>query len=132
MSAAKAAKQLLDGFATGDVESTLAALDPELELAHSDALPWGGMWRGHAGFQGFIGKMLERFEVEVLGYELFDAGDVATSRIMTRFTSRANGESVEMPVVELYWARGGKLYRIEPYYQNQTIVAEMYARAGAA
>lgn len=132
MTAVKAAQQLLDGFAAGDLEAALSALDPDLELSYSDAVPWSGVHRGHAGFQQFVGTMLERFEVEILGYELFDAGDVATSRIMTRFTLRATGETVEMPVVEIYWARNGKLYRIEPYYFNQTIVTEMYAKAGAA
>lgn len=130
--AAQAAEQLLDGFSTGDLAAALAAIDPELELSYSDAVPWSGVWRGHEGFQQFAGKMLERFEVQVLGYELFDAGDdKAASRVMTRFTSRATGESVDMPVAELYWAREGKLYRIEPYYQNQTIIAEMYAKASA-
>jgi hypothetical protein len=132
MSAVKAAQQMLDGFAAGDLEAALGALDPDLELTYSDAVPWSGVHRGHAGFTGFVGKMMERFEVEILNYELFDAGDVATSRIMTRFTLRATGESVDMPVVELYWARDGKLYRIEPYYSNQTVVAEMYAKGGAA
>jgi hypothetical protein len=49
---------------------------------------------------------------------------------MTRFTLRATGETVEMPVVELYWARDDRLYRIEPYYFNQTVISEMYAKAG--
>lgn len=130
--AAKAAQQLLDGFAAGDLEAALAGIDPAVELTQSPAVPWGGVYRGHEGFQQFAGKMLERFEVQIVDYEIFDAGDVAASRITTRFTLRATGESVEMPVVELYRARDGKIYSIEPYYQNQTIVAEMYAKAGAA
>jgi ketosteroid isomerase-like protein len=128
MSAVKAAQQLLDGFAAGDLEMALGALDHDLELTYSDAVPWSGVYRGHAGFQQFVGTMLERFEVEIVGFELFDAGDVATSRIVTKFTLRATGETVTMPVVEMYWARDGKLVRIEPYYFNQTVVAEMYAR----
>jgi len=132
MSAVEAARQMLDGFAAGDLEAALGALDPELELTYSEAVPWSGVHRGHAGFVGFVTTMTERFDVEILGYELFDAGDVATSRIMTRFTARATGESVEMPVVEVYWARDGKLHRIEPYYFNQTVISEMYAKAGAA
>lgn len=130
--AAKAAQQLLDGFAAGDLEAALAGIDPEVELTQSPAVPWGGVYRGHAGFQQFAGKMLERFDVQIVDFEIFDAGDMATSRIVTRFTLRATGETVEMPVVEVYWAREGKIYRIEPYYQNQTIVAEMYAKAGVA
>jgi ketosteroid isomerase-like protein len=131
MSALQAAQQLLDGFAAGDLATALGALDPELELTYSDAVPWKGTHHGHAGFQTFAGMMLERFEVEVVSYELFQAGeDRAASRVVTKFTLRATGESVTMPVMESYWARNGKLHRIEPFYFNQTLIAEMYAKGG--
>lgn len=128
-SAASAARKLLDGFAAGDIASALDSLDPDVVLTYSSAVPWSGEFHGHSGFTELMTRMAERFEVQILGYDVHEAGPVAVSRIMARFTARRTGETLEMPVVEMYWPRGDRLIRIEPYYGNQTELTRMYNAA---
>jgi len=44
-------------FATRDAAKLLSLFSPEIEIAQSTELPWGGAFRGHNGAQQFFGTL---------------------------------------------------------------------------
>jgi ketosteroid isomerase-like protein len=101
---------------TGDWETFKAYLDPDVELHEAASLPYGGACRGpdpvvaclrdmFSAWGGVDFTLVHMLVGRDLGFVLFDV----------RFTARG-GNIVQMPVVELWRIRDGKLTEIRPFY----------------
>jgi ketosteroid isomerase-like protein len=125
MSAADAGRNMVEALGRGDLAAALQTIDPTVVMVQSTSLPWGGHYHGHQGIQKFATAMFQLCDAALLDLEIHDAGDVAVSKILTRFTARASGRAIEFPVVEIYHATEGKLTRIEPYYRDQAALLHL-------
>ena len=96
-----------------------ATLDPDVVLHQSPDLPWGGEFRGHAGYEDWARQMSRAFDrLDVEGTRFFAGDDtvVITCRLVTR--SRASGETLDLPMTQVVRVRGGRIVEFRPFYWN--------------
>jgi ketosteroid isomerase-like protein len=109
-----------DAFLSGDFPAVLERMDPRIEWADQESLPWGGVHRGHEEFgahmQGFAGHF-EEFRVEP--QEFLDAGERVV--VKARFAGRAAGE-FDVGVVYIWELRDGKIMRVEGYTDSARVL----------
>ena len=94
-------------------------LDLDVVLHQSPDLPWGGEFRGHAGYEKWAAQMSREFEqLEVKDNRFFTNGDtiVITCRLVTR--SRAAGETLDLPMTQIVRVRGDRIVEFRPFYWN--------------
>jgi len=111
-------KGFYEAFIAGDLAGCIERLDPDLEIDEPAGLPYGGHYQGIEAFQQLAGAMLAGYEFTLLEWSVHDAGEFVVGRLLGRFTSRANGRSLEMPVVEHSHLTDGRISRIDVYYKD--------------
>ena len=118
--AAEAAYMNAGGAAAGASFAAMAAtLDPDVVLHQSPDLPWGGEFRGHAGYEEWAAQMSRAFDrLEVKDNRFFMEGDtvVITCRLVTR--SRASGETLDLPMTQVVRVRADRIVEFRPFYWN--------------
>ena len=105
--------------AGGDFAALAATLHPEVVLHQSPDLPWGGEFRGHAGYENWARQMSAAFDqLDVKDLRLFARGDtvVAACRLVTR--SRATGAIVDAPMTQVVTVRDDLIIDFRPFYWN--------------
>jgi ketosteroid isomerase-like protein len=109
-----------DAFLSGDFPAVLERMDPRIEWADQESLPWGGVHRGHVEFgahmQAFAGHFKE-FRVEP--QEFLDAGDRVV--VKARFAGRAARE-FDVGVVYIWELSDGKVVRVEGYTDSARVL----------
>ena len=118
-------EQFLKAYASGDIETVFAMLDPEVVVHEGAGLPYAGEYVGPGGLQDLVGKIMTPFEMAVDSYQVSDGGDCAVARLQMTFTNRTSGRTVTMPGVELYNTSDGKVSKIDVYYKSTTEIAEL-------
>ena len=104
------------GASFADMATTL---DPDVVLHQSPDLPWGGEFRGHAGYEDWARQMSRAFDrLEVRDTRFFTDGDtvVITCRLMTR--SRASGQTLDLPMAQVVRVRSDRIVEFRPFYWN--------------
>ena len=94
-----------------------ATLDPGVVLHQSPDLPWGGEFRGHAGYEDWARQMSRAFDrLEVEDTRFFTDGDtvVITCRLVTR--GRLSGETLDLPMAQVVRVRGDRIVEFRPFY----------------
>lgn len=120
-------EQFLKAFQAGDVETAFGLIHPECVVDEGHGLPYEGQYVGHAGLQELVGKILTPMEMVVDEYTVSDGGNCAVARLLMTFTSRSSGRSLQIPGVELYETKDGKVSKIDVYYKSTQSVAELAA-----
>ena len=104
---------------SADFADMAATLDPDVVLHQSPDLPWGGEYRGHAGYEDWARKMSAAFDrLEVADARSFAAGDTAVTlcRLVTR--SRTIGETLDLPMNQTVRVRSDRIVEFRPFYWN--------------
>lgn len=107
------------GEAGASFEDMAATLDPDVVLHQSPDLPWGGEFRGHGGYEDWARQMSAALDrLEVADPQQIEQGDtvVITCRLITR--SRANGETLDLPMVQIVRVKHGRIVEFRPFYWN--------------
>jgi uncharacterized protein len=106
----EAVQRLYDAFNRGDVEAVLGCFADDLVFHEPDTLPHGGAYRGPAGMQEFLGKVLQHWEegAQLVAEEIVDGGDTVVTRARYRARARATGIEVDVPMAEVVRVRDGK------------------------
>ncbi len=108
-----------NGDAGASFADIAATLDPDVVLYQSPDLPWGGEFRGHAGYEDWARAMSRAFDrLEVRDTRRFVDGDtvVITCRLVTR--SRVSGETLDLPMAQVVRVRGDRIVEFRPFYWN--------------
>ena len=111
---------------SGDIAEmgTAEAADPfdeEIVIHEAASLPYGGDWTGKAGLRGLMERIasVANLSVSPANVDLFDVGD---GQVITRqtavFTAPGTGETLAMPMVEVYKLENGKITDIDVYYKD--------------
>ncbi len=96
-----------------------ATLDFDVVLHQSPDLPWGGTFRGHAGYEDWARQMSRAFDrLDVKDTRFFTDGDtvVITCRLVTR--ARGSGETLDLPMAQVVRVRGDRIIEFRPFYWN--------------
>ena len=89
--------------------------------AEAADLPWGGEYRGHAGYEDWARRMSRAFDrLAVEDQRYFTAGDtvIVTCRLVTR--SRASGETLDLPMAQVVRVTGDRISYFSQFYWNVT------------
>jgi ketosteroid isomerase-like protein len=125
-----------NGFAAwsrGDLDDTLANLDPEIEFVTSGVFPGLDLvYRGHAGFSKFFDDFRGPWEDISIGAERIVTGKPPLFVMTGRFHARArDGLVVERPVSVVVAMRNGKIRRMQSCAtQEEAFVAAGLPPAG--
>jgi ketosteroid isomerase-like protein len=121
-------ERFVSAFESGDLPGACALLHPEAVIREADGLPYSGEYTGPDGFAALVGAMAGSFEFKLLDTEYLPVDDERiVMRMVARFTSRATGNSVEFPVVEIYTVRDGLIRDVDVYYKNPAGVTALQA-----
>ena len=107
------------GDAGASFADMAATLDPDVMLHQSPDLPWGGEFRGHAGYEEWAKQMSRAFDrLEVKDNRFFTDSDtvIITCRLVTR--SRAAGKTLDLPMTQVVRVRSGRIAEFRPFYWN--------------
>lgn len=115
----------------GNVPACLELLHPDNTFDEATGLPFGGDYSGADGFLRLLKDVVRQFEVKLSEPELSDAGHCVMVRLTGTFTSRATGRTVEMPVVDLYTVRDGKVAHVDVFYKDTRVMYELCVGEGA-
>lgn len=97
-------------------QSWTEVFDPHIVLVEPSSLPHGGVHEGIDAFYKVQAGMRELWEqrIEAAGYWQC-APDRVTLRIVIRWTARATGRSVVLPMIDLIQFGNGKIVGIEAF-----------------
>ncbi|MEK6277842.1 MAG: nuclear transport factor 2 family protein [Actinomycetota bacterium] len=107
----------LDAWTRGDLDAVMAVLDPEVEVHTPPEMVNAGTYRGHDGYEHWMGQWMEawaEFELEVRGAEPVGERHVVVD-LHQRATGRGSGVEVEMQIAQLYEVRDGRAVRFHIY-----------------
>lgn len=97
---------------------------PDVELHQADGLPYGGVWRGHAGMERFFLVMSatwDRFDMAEQTI-LSDFGPlVVHTRVRAR--SRVTGHELDFPILQTVTVLGGLITEVHPFYWDTAAIA---------
>ncbi len=101
----------------GDFSLIAATLDPECVIYQAASLPYGGVWRGHSGFEAWMKAFTREWSsLEVRGSEFYPHGDVVVSKSHVYAIARATGRHLDWPVLQFFRLRNDKILELWPFY----------------
>lgn len=100
-----------------DFAPLASTLDPDVVLRQPASLPYGGEWRGHAGFEAWMRAFATQWAaMAVTGSEFFPVGDVIVTRSHVHATHKPTGRSVAWPLLQYFKFREGRVVELWPFY----------------
>jgi ketosteroid isomerase-like protein len=120
-------RSVYEAFATGDVPSVLAALDPQIEWIEAEGFPTAGTYRGpEAVVSGVLGPLTTEWQgFSVVPNEFIDGGDtiVALGRYAGSF--KGTGKAMSCDFAHVWTLRDGKAVRFRQYVDSALVQAAM-------
>lgn len=113
---------LYAAFARRDLPAVLALADPDIVVAQTELLPWGGTYRGHDGLKAFTAALLGKVDSQVEVVEFVEAGDRVVAIGRTRGTVRGTGAPFDVRVAHVWMLRDGKAVRFEAYIDTPAML----------
>ena len=108
-------RSLYDAYARRDLSTVTSIVAPDVRIAQTKELPWGGVFEGHAGLQRFTGLLVATIDSRVTIEQVFRAGDQVIVTGRTAGTVRANGAAFDVAVAHVFTLRDGKIAAVEYY-----------------
>ena len=122
-------ERLYAAFATGDMETVMAVLAPDVVISEPASLPYGGTYESAEAFlESVVGWMMGVAELTIGETEVVGEGARVAGRFSATLRSRASGEEFALEMVELYDIADGRITRIDVYPKDTQALAEFYAR----
>jgi ketosteroid isomerase-like protein len=114
------------GEASFDVLAPFFA--PDVELHQADALPYGGIWRGHNGMTQFFLAMGETWETfDMVQQDFLATGENAVVLTQVRARVRATGRELRFPILQMITVRDGQITEVRPFYWDTRAIADACA-----
>ncbi|MFF9498003.1 nuclear transport factor 2 family protein [Streptomyces flaveolus] len=101
---------------------------PDVELYQADALPYGGVWRGHEGMTRFfllMGEVWESFHM--VEQQFLATGETAVVLTQVRARARASGRELGFPILQAITVKNGRISEVRPFYWDTRAIADACA-----
>ena len=109
----------------GDFAAIAATLHPECVIHQPVSLPYGGVWRGHGGFEEWMQLFAQVWaSLEVTGPEQMLIGNVVISRSHVYAERRGSGEKLDWPLLQYFRFREGLIVELWPFYWDTAILVK--------
>lgn len=110
----------------GDFAVIAETLDPDCVLHQPASLPYGGEWRGPAGFEAWMvafGQAWSR--LEVIDPQFFPSGeDSIFVRSHVSATARVSGKEAEWDLLQHFRVRDGRILELRPFHWDTTVLLQ--------
>lgn len=123
--AVEVVREVYAAFARRDVAGVFRWFAGDVEIVQSTELPWGGVYRGHAGAREFLQRLTGTINSSVAVERILDAGGRVVAIGWTRGTVNATGAKFEVPIAHVWEVRDGLVRRVEFYIDNPTMLAAL-------
>ncbi|WP_079064367.1 nuclear transport factor 2 family protein [Streptomyces sp. NRRL F-4489] len=105
---------------------------PDVVLHQAAGLPYGGVWRGHAGLERFFLAMSRTWETfEMTEQQFLATGSTAVVLTHIRARPRPGGRELAFPLLQTITVAAGRIAEVRPFYWDTAAIAEACASAGA-
>ncbi len=113
-----------------DFSVIAAVLHPNCLILQPDSLPYGGRWEGHAGFEAWMQAFDQVWSsLEVTEPRFFVSEPrVVFVRSTVRAVTRAGGEKLSWPLLQMITVEDGLIREIQPFYWDTAPVVAGLAR----
>ncbi|WP_067846883.1 nuclear transport factor 2 family protein [Nocardia lijiangensis] len=96
----------------------------DVVLYQAEGMPYGGIWRGHAGLERFFVAMAAVWELfEMVEQEFLATGETAVVRTEVRARARATGRELQFPILQTLRVESGRIAEIHPFYWDTKAIA---------
>lgn len=126
-SAVETIHEIYEAFRRRDAARVFALFSPEIEIVQSEALPWGGAYRGHDGARQFFAKLTSHINSTVEIERLINAGDQISAVGWTQGTVNASGATYRVPIAHIWTVKNGMITRVQFLIDNPTMLAALNA-----
>jgi ketosteroid isomerase-like protein len=104
---------------TGTTERQLRLFADDVTIIEPNSLPHGGRHHGLDEYRSLQNQMRLLWEQEIVETAYWACGDDrVTLRIVIRWSARATGRSVVLPMIDLITFRDGKIVEVEAFLQD--------------
>ncbi len=101
----------------GDFSVIAQTLDPDCVLHQPASLPYGGEWRGPAGFKAWMKAFGAQWSsLEVRDPRFYLSGDVVVSHSHVHAVARATGQAIDWPLLQLFRVRDSRILELRPFH----------------
>ena len=115
----------------GDFTAIAATLDPECVIYQPVSLPYGGIRRGHNGFEEWMRLFTEVWaSLEVREPEQMLMGNVVISRSHVYAERRGSGEKLDWPLLQYFRFRQNRIVELWPFYWDTATLIDDLQRSG--
>ena len=104
-----------DAYARRDLQKIATLYHPDCELMQTEELPWGGVYRGHAGLARFFERLTQTIDTQIVGETLIEAGNDVVSVGRTKGVALKTGRAFELDAVHVYTIEDGRIRRSAAY-----------------
>ncbi|MEJ3654027.1 nuclear transport factor 2 family protein [Actinomycetes bacterium KLBMP 9759] len=97
---------------------------PDVVLHQTEALPYGGTWRGHSGMTRFFRAMSTTWaSFEMTEQEILAGGATAVVLTQVRARARATGRELTFPILQTIRIEDGRIVEVRPFYWDTAAIA---------
>jgi ketosteroid isomerase-like protein len=111
-------EQFFACFGCGDIAGCVALMGDDVEVHEPTGLPYGGEYRGPAGFGQLIEAIMADYVLTLDGVRLIDGDDRVVALLDVTFEHQVTGKRSDMRAVEVYTVEAGRISDIDVYYWN--------------
>jgi ketosteroid isomerase-like protein len=125
MKSSKIVIAVLDLLAAGKLDAAVEYIADDFVCHEAASLPYAGDYRGKEGFLklfALLGTTWKEF-----GFKIHDViGEGDTCAVIETIWGKIAGKPWEMPVVELWRIRDGKVIEATPYYHDAGLMGKLH------
>lgn len=126
----KAEEECLAAGGPGEASFDLLApfFTPDVVLHQAGALPYGGVWRGHAGIEQFFLAMSRTWEsFDMVEQEFLATGETAVVLTQVRARARSSGRELTFPILQTITFKDRRIAEVRPFYWDTAAIADACA-----
>ncbi|MFI9310945.1 nuclear transport factor 2 family protein [Streptomyces triculaminicus] len=126
----KAEEEYLAAGGPGDASFDLLApfFTPDVVLHQTGALPYGGVWCGHAGIEQFFLAMSRTWEsFDMMEQEFLATGETAVVLTQVRARARSSGRELTFPILQTITFKDRRIAEVRPFYWDTAAIADACA-----
>jgi ketosteroid isomerase-like protein len=125
-------QQTLETFFAAFREQDLAAMEallaPDFVIHEVDGLPYGGVYKGYAGWMELLARIGATWEglAPTVRHLVGDGRHFAVLMDLT-LTAKATGRTLDTSIFEMWTVEDGKIKEVRPFYWDTRAVADLAA-----
>jgi ketosteroid isomerase-like protein len=95
----------------------------DVVLHQAEALPYGGIWRGHDGMEQFFVAMATTWEAfEMVAQEFLATSETAVVLTHVHARARATGRELDFPILQTIRIVDGRIAEVRPFYWDTAAI----------